>query len=302
MHTPIRAAHRGTLLVFVVIHAVLVTVVNLLLFANGTFHPLLAWTGGMVSGTLVVNAVLLVILMGGICLGFGRLRPYDVGWIPAHLRPGVLATLALWTAAQVIHLLAGWLAHGQVALAPPLGAGGGIVLLGLLVGQVFGNALFEELAYRGFLFPQLYLRIHGDGRQPWLRFVLTLLISQTIFALVHIPNRLYLGMTISEIIPDLALLTVWGVLFTLIYLRTDNLFLVVGIHALGNAPTTLFATAPVLQGSGASLLIYALAAVGVFGLPLLLRAWQKRPRQPDTPVTQDEARDGLMAGAMPESL
>ncbi|MDX2139502.1 MAG: type II CAAX endopeptidase family protein [Chloroflexota bacterium] len=302
MQTPIRPARRGTLLLFVVIHAVLITVVNLLLFANGTFHPLLAWTSGMVGGTLVVNAVLLVILIGGICLWFGRLRPYDVGWIPAHLGAGALATLALWAAAQVIHVLSGWLTHGQIALAPPLAAGGAVVLLGLLMGQVFGNALFEELAYRGFLFPQLYLRIHGDGQQPWLRFLLTLLISQTIFALVHIPNRLYLGMTISEIIPDLALLTVWGVLFTLIYLRTDNLFLVVGIHALGNAPTTLFATAPALQGSGASLLIYALAAVGVFGLPLLLRAWQRRPRKPDAPGSQDEAGDGLMSGAMPESL
>jgi hypothetical protein len=302
MHTPIHPARRGTLLLFVIAHAVLITVVNLLLFANGTFHPLLAWTGGMVGGTLVVNAVLLVVLIGGVCLAYGWLRPYDVGWIPAHLRGGVLATLALWGAAQVIHLLAGWLAHGSIALAPPLAAGGAVVLVGLLIGQLFGNALFEELAYRGFLFPQLYLRIHGDGRHPWLRFLLTLLVSQTIFALVHIPNRLYLGMTISEIIPDLALLTVWGVLFTLIYLRTDNLFLVVGIHALGNAPTTLFASAPALQGSGASLLIYALAAVGVFALPPLVQAWQMWQRKSVVATDAESVGETILSGAMPESM
>jgi hypothetical protein len=122
----------------------------------------------------------------------------------------------------------------------------------------------------------LYLRIHGSGERPWLRFVTTLIISQIIFALVHIPNRVYLGLGAGEIALDLLLLTVWGVLFTLIYLRTDNIFLVAGIHALGNAPTSLFAPQPGLAGAGESLLIYALALLAVFALPALMRAWGAR--------------------------
>ena len=115
-----------------------------------------------------------------------------------------------------------------------------------------GNALFEEIAYRGFLFPQLYLRLAGCGSARK-RLGLALLISQGLFALSHIPNRIYLGMTPSEIALDLLMLLGWGTIYTLIYLRTDNLFIVVGIHALGNTPTTLFKTPPLLAGDGASI-------------------------------------------------
>ena len=278
MTSPIHTSRRGTLLLFLIAHVLLVAVANLLLFANRVFQPLSASTGGILTGTLVVGLGMILLLIYGVCLRLGRLRPYDIGWIPAHLRSGIIFTLTLWAAAQVVHLSAGLAAQGSIALAPSVESQGFGVLLGILIGQLFGNALFEELAYRGFLFPQLYLRIHGSGERPWMRFVITLLISQALFALVHIPNRLYMGMTLSELSPDLAMLIGWGVLFTLVYLRTDNLFIVTGIHALGNAPTTLFASIPALQGASSSLLIYVLAVLAVFVLPTLLRAFE-RPAQ-----------------------
>ncbi len=277
MPSPIRRARRATLLLFVFFHAVLITAVNLLLFAQGAFRPLAEWTGGLLTGTLVVNLLLLALLVGGICLRFGRLRPYDIGWTRAHVPSAFLFTLTLWGAAQVVHLVAGWAMNGRVALDPAWTGGAGIVL-GVLIGQIFGNALFEELAYRGFVFPQLYLRLHGDGERPWHGFVLTLMISQALFALAHIPNRLYLGMSAGEIAADLAMLVGWGVLFTFIYMRTDNIFLVTGIHALGNAPTTLFASMPALQGGGASLLIYALAVLAIFVLPWALKLLERGTR------------------------
>lgn len=294
MNPPIRSARRGTLLLFLITHILLVAVVNLMLFANGVFHPLAASTGGLLTGTLIVGLVMIGLLICGVCLRWGRLRPYDIGGIPAHLRTGVVFTLALWAAAQVVHLSAGWAARGAVMLAPSVETQGIGALLGILIGQLFGNALFEELAYRGFLFPQLYLRIHGSGERPWLRFVITLLISQALFALVHIPNRLYIGMSLAEIAPDLAMLIGWGALFTLVYLRTDNLFIVTGIHALGNAPTTVFASIPSLQGASSSLLIYALAVLAIFVLPALLRQFE-RPAQVYTP--DNYAVDDYAVGA-----
>jgi hypothetical protein len=279
MPSPIRRARRGTLLLFVILHALLITGINLLLFANGAFRPLAEWTGGLLNGTLIANLLLLALLVGGVCLWFGRLRPYDIGWLPAQLPSALLFTLSLWGAAQVVHLVAGWAMHGSITLHPAWASGTGVVL-GVLIGQILGNALFEELAYRGFVFPQLYLRLHGDGERPWHGFLLTLIISQALFALVHIPNRLYLGMSAGEIAADLAMLTGWGVLFTLIYMRTDNLFLVTGVHALGNAPTTLFASMPALGGAGASLLIYALAVLAIFALPWLLRRMEQLTHVP----------------------
>src|SRR5262249_7367140 len=157
----------------------------------------------------------------------------------------------IWGAAQGVHLVAAWLTYGTVALSGEWINPG--FMIGLVLTQIFGNALFEEIAYRGFLFPQLYLRAAALRTRPWTRLLLALLVSQGLFALSHIPNRIYLGMTPSEIALDLLMLLGWGTLYTLIYLRTDNLFIVVGIHALGNTPTTLFSTVPPLAGDGASI-------------------------------------------------
>jgi membrane protease YdiL (CAAX protease family) len=178
-------------------------------------------------------------------------------------------TVVLWGVAQIIHLVAGLLTRGEITLNPDWAIYGTGFMIGLVLTQVFGNALFEEIAYRGFLFPQLYLRLTSLRARPWNRFLVALLISQAAFALSHIPNRIYLGMTAGDIAVDLLMLVGWGVLYTLLYLRTDNLFLVVGVHALGNTPTTLFATAPVLTGAGASMLIYLLAVTATFLYPML---------------------------------
>ncbi len=265
MSEPIRSARKHTILWLVAAHFALTVVVNLVLFAGGTFRPLASATGGVFTGSLVANLVFIGTLVVLIILRFGRLRLYDIGLIPRHIPKGALFVLAIWGAAQAIHLIAGLIEYGSVTLSADWVNPG--LMLGVVLSQLFGNALFEEIAYRGFLFPQLYLRLKRLASRR--RLVAALLISQGLFALSHIPNRIYLGMTPDEIAVDLLMLLGWGVLYALIYLRTDNLFIVVGIHALGNAPTTLFRTAPLLSGDGASILIYTLVIIVLFGVPLL---------------------------------
>jgi hypothetical protein len=65
--------------------------------------------------------------------------------------------------------------------------------------------------------------------------------SQVVFALFHLPNRLYQGLAPGAIPGNLAFVFVSGVLFALVYLRTGNLFVAVGVHALGNAPIAVLA-------------------------------------------------------------
>jgi hypothetical protein len=260
---------RHTLIIFLIAHFILTAIVNLVFFAGNTFRPLASATGGLFTGSLLANLVFIIALVLAIILFRGGLRLYDVGLIRRNVLPGILYTFVLWGAAQGIHLLAGVLTHGKVMPNSEWTIYGAGFMMGLLLTQILGNALFEEIAYRGFLFPQFYLRLTSLRNRPWKRFGLALLISQAAFALSHIPNRIYLGMTAGDIAIDLLMLVGWGVLYTLLYLRTDNLFLVVGVHALGNTPTTLFATAPLLTGAGASMLIYLLAVSATFLYPML---------------------------------
>jgi membrane protease YdiL (CAAX protease family) len=273
---PIRGARRGTLIIFIIAHFALTAVVNLVFFAGNAFRPLASATGGLLTGSLIANLIFIAVLVGVIIVFGGRLRLSDLGLAPRRLPADLLAALGLWSAAQIIHLAAGWWTSGTVAINPEWMERGAGFMLGLLLMQIVGNALFEEIAYRGFLLPQLYLRLTRLAAHPWARLLSALLISQAAFALSHIPNRIYLGMTPTEIGTDLLMLLGWGAFYSLIYLRSGSLLLVVAVHALGNAPTTVFASAPQLIGGGESLLIYALALLAIFVIPALRRA--VRPR------------------------
>jgi membrane protease YdiL (CAAX protease family) len=263
---PIRSSRPGTMRLFIMVHFALTAIVNLVFFAGNAFRPLASATGGVFTGSLIVNVIFLVIMVGGVMLIRGGLRFYDVGLIMRRLGGGIAFTLVFWGAAQLVHMLAGLLYRGHVALSPAWNDPG--FMIGLVLAQIFGNALFEEIAYRGFLFPQLYLWLGDRESNPWKRLGLALLISQGAFAISHIPNRIYLGMSADAIAFDLLLLLTWGVFYTIIYLRTDNLFVVVGAHAMGNVPTTLFATAPGLEGNGEAVLIYAMIIVVMFLYPM----------------------------------
>lgn len=275
MPEPIRRARRTTIIIFLFAHFTLTAVVNLVFFAGNAFRPLASATGGLFTGSLLANLVFIAALVLVIILGVGRLRLYDIGLVRRNIMPGLVYTVGLWLVAQIVHLLAGLATYGTVSLNAEWLTYGVGFMIGLLLTQIFGNALFEEIAYRGFLVPQLYLRLERLRDRPWKRLFAALLISQTAFALSHIPNRIYLGMTAGDIAIDLLMLVGWGILYALLYLRTDNLFLVVGVHALGNTPTTIFATAPMLTGAGASMLIYLLAVTATFLYPML-RAQQVR--------------------------
>lgn len=272
----IRKTHRNIVWVFIAAHFGLAAVVNLVFFAANAFKPLASATGGLLTGSLLVNVAFIALLVGWMILKRGRLRPYDVGLIAAHIPMGIIYTVGFWGAAQIVHLVFSLLTYGAVTLNPDWLRNTNM-MIGLILAQVIGNALFEEIAYRGFLFPQLYLNLDGLRDRPWWRLGAAIFLSQAVFALSHIPNRLYLGMSVGQIAPDLLLLLGWGILYTVIYLRTDNLFLVVGVHALGNAPSTLFATAPVFAGGGASLFIYAMVVLLLFGVPMI-RAYGQRFR------------------------
>ncbi len=265
MYEPIRSARTGTILRLIVIHYILTAIVNLVFFAGNTFRPLASATGGLFTGSLLANLVFIGVLVLAIIVYFGRLRAYDVGVVLRRIPMGIVYTLSFWGAAQLINLIAGLLTYGKVSISPEWANPG--VMIGMILTQILGNALFEEIAYRGFMFPQVYLRLSSLRDRPWGRLIVALLISQGLFALSHIPNRIYLGMSPSDIAADLVVLLLLGALFTLIYVRTDNLFIVVGVHALGNTPTVLFTTAPFLTGDGASILIYTLVILWLFGLP-----------------------------------
>lgn len=208
-------------------------VINLVLFPGPFFNPLGRATGGLINATLQANLLGLV-LFAVFVFALGKLRPADVGLERRKLRQALLITALLWAGMQIIALVI-----GGTAVDPLWNQRGASVVLGNLIGQLFGNALVEELVYRGLLLPQLFLKFNISNRG--LRIAAAAAAMLALFVLSHIPNRIFMGYSLGEMLIDIPILLGYGLLFTIIYLVTDNLFVAVGVHALVNAPTLITA-------------------------------------------------------------
>jgi membrane protease YdiL (CAAX protease family) len=100
--------------------------------------------------------------------------------------------------------------------------------------------LFEEIGFRGFLLVQFKTKLGRVVKNRILSISLALLASQTFFTLVHVPWKVMnQGWTTTVFLDLLFSVFLNGVIYGLLYLRTQNLFFVMIVYALGNAPSLL---------------------------------------------------------------
>ena len=229
-------------------------------------------TQGLIDFTLMLGLFLQVLIIGILVIGIGRLRPRELGLDIAKLPAGVAWTFAAWLAAQLVTLLICVVAGEPIGLSPAWSFGSWTQPAGKWIAQLFGNAALEEVLYRGFLFPQcvwLASSWFRDRSDRWW-IAISLLISQGCFALGHIPFNFVGGgwsgqwLLIFQFLLGLALCG--------IYIRTGNLFLAIGFHALANNPGPLLTggtMAEILPMAIVHLLILAL----MIGRPKSLMAF-----------------------------
>jgi membrane protease YdiL (CAAX protease family) len=284
-----RPAGWAALLLFLAATGVYVTG-SVLVFEAGLLNPAISSTNGLVDATLLCSAVALLVIVGGIVFGIGKLRPGQVGLHAGRLPLGLGVTLALWLLAQFVGLSAGLIDAGSIAIHRNWPALGAAWIVGALIGQLFGNALFEEIAYRGFLLPQVYLKLGGRwSASPKARLAAAVVISQAVFALMHAPIRLHQGTSLEDLPANLLATVPLGVFFCWVYLRTGNLFIAVGVHALINKPTPLLESAPEPQ-----LVLFALAVLMLLLWPWLTRRFgptHDQGQSPQSSSSQSSSQD-----------
>ncbi len=226
---------------------VLVVVLVMVLVATQRFLvrfvlPLLEAAGWLINLTFLRYVVLFLVIVGGLLFGIAKLKPGDMGLRMSDLLPGIVFTALVWIMIQLVALVLNLVAFGRVTVDHIwLEPRGFTSMLGaLFFGQLLGNALFEEMTWRGFLLPQCYFKLTRLDNHVRTRIGIALLISQLLFALYHIPIQLSSGVNPLQL--PLALLPILfiGLLLAVVYLRTGNLFLVVGLHALNDYLTILF--------------------------------------------------------------
>jgi len=255
---PLRRVTVGFMALFVAAHAVWAVLVNLGFRAR---------VPGL--NTLSANLLGLALLVAGLLFGVGRLRPADVGLRVRDLPSGLLFTLAYFVAVQAAVLV--YAAATGARVVNDWAAVGAGTAAYLLAAQLLGNALYEEVVFRGFLLPQLFLELRGAGTA--LALVLAPVVSQALFAVAHVPNRLWVtGLAPGELPGALLPLFLMGLFFALLYLLTDNLFAVVGVHALNNEQMlSLLGAGGRLDGANA-----VIVAVLALALAVGWRLWRAR--------------------------
>ena len=216
------------------------TAVNFGLAASDLWRPAYDWSSAWLHPTLLGGFALAFVSLIAIRL-FAGLRAGEVGLRSSQLLPGVLYTLVVWGGVQAAAAGFEFLNERTPKLHDQWAVPG--VPGGSFLGQIFGNALAEELLYRGFLFVQFafVLGARGDRRKRALW--IAALASALVFALSHIPNRLVKGNydDFSRVLSDQLGLFGYGLFSVLLYARTKNLIFVIGVHALINYPTMFLA-------------------------------------------------------------
>lgn len=199
-------------------------------------------TKGLLTPVLVAGLIewliLVVVVMGLI----GQLRAKDIGLDHKQAMPALAIVGVLWIAVQAAAAATGTMANGQLNLATePLGQMP-LEGIGVKLQAVLGSGLIEEVLYRGFLLTQVYLILvrHLKTRQKALSAAIVL--SAIYFGINHIPAGLRMGLGPTEVAVYVGHVTLVGMLFATLFLRTANLLIAGGAHALLNEPFALFST------------------------------------------------------------
>jgi membrane protease YdiL (CAAX protease family) len=190
-------------------------------------------THGALDLTLSANVLNLIVLVGGVLILIGGMRAKDLGLAWSRLPLGVLATMAVLIGLYIFQWIAFKVTGQTMGWNPAWNSADWPAAMGRWLNQLFGNTLFEEIVYRGFLLGQIYLllgRKYESRPQP--RLTLALLISQALFALSHVPINLANNASPWIFVAQF----VSGLLFAGVYLLTRNLFFVMGVHTLVNGP------------------------------------------------------------------
>lgn len=203
---------------------------------SGALQAIKQHSAGWLTPSLVANGLMLALVVGVVLCAWGRLSSHALGLRRSELLPAALVLLGGWLLLNVAAALWQLATQGEVSWAAGWRERGYASMLGGLLAQLVGNALYEEILYRAVLLRQLYWRSALSRRGA---LVMAVAVSQALFALMHIVTFLVQGDQAWLALGRALSVFCAGCAFAWLYLTTGKLLVVVSVHALVNAPTLL---------------------------------------------------------------
>jgi len=219
------------LLLIAIIQPILTIALNYL-YTLGFYKPIYAWSGYLINPTLQGNLIMLLV-MGYIIFKIGKHDFASIWLNGVKLKNGLLLGMVFWLVIQASALLYLLFSGDSISIQQNINKE-----IGAFFGQLFGNALIEELIFRGIFFLQFYI-ILRKRFSDLTAFLIAVIISQFFFSVVHLPNRLFIK-HYKNVSLDLIKVFIMGTFFVIFYIRTQNFALSVFVHSLFNHPLLLF--------------------------------------------------------------
>ena len=200
---------------------------------------------GLVWPALIVGLACMLVVVGGVLIGIGRFRASEIGLDLSKLPEAIAYTVVIWVAMQLAAVVLTLADGAPLEPSANLEWSRAGYMIGELLAQLAGNALCEEVLFRGFLFVQCSVLLsRAAPYRPTLVLIAAGLVSSVVFALAHFPHRIGMGGGYaywSAMGMDQGWLVVWGCVYCWLYARTGNLWFVIGVHSLANARTMIVA-------------------------------------------------------------
>lgn len=181
----------------------------------------------LLNGTFQAN-FLSFILFSILFFYFGKLNFSSLHLNVKKVLIGVVLTIVIWLVPTLVSIVYS-LSNTDIEFYQYLR-----ILSSKFIAQFFGNTLNEEFIFRGVLLLQFYL-IFKPKYTKKKAMTVALLVSQTIFMLLHIPNRLLVHQYYAYHL-DLIFVLVFGIVISLVYIKTTNLIFLMGLHSFMNEP------------------------------------------------------------------
>ncbi len=233
----VRPAPLWFLVLAIVVYMVLSYLVNLVVSPSELLPSLPAATGYVIAPTFL-NYIPPFIIMGLLLVLVGRLRCNDLGLIRQRFLPAVAWVLCTWIAAQLFFLLT----HlGDVSLDPVWDGQIVRTISTTVTGQMLGNALYEEVFWRAFVISQVVLLL--VHRMKWTfgkSLAWAIILSSILFAVSHLPHDFAHDLSGQKIFGLQVARLGAGLALAGIFLLSNNIFIVIGIHSLSNYSLSLF--------------------------------------------------------------
>ncbi len=163
------------------------------------------------------------------------LKARHLGLIRAKIPMGLLVLTGFWGLIQILSLLLSIILTGSIILNPSWLTSPFSENIRIFVTAVFGPGLCEELIFRGFLLPQVFVKFHPKIQSRKNAWVIAIALSSGIFAAAHIPVEIYYTLKISGwwgVTNGLLNTFTVGCLLSFIFLRTRNISTAIVVHGL----------------------------------------------------------------------